>query len=303
LTGLADVAPSDPEPEFVDINSRNEAVVTLQENNHIVVVNLRTGAIVNHFSAGSATLNNVDATEEENGPQERGLIEFTETLVGKRREPDSVAWIDNNYFAIANEGDYEDALGEEGGSRGFTIFHKNGTEVFESFESFEHASASAGHYNEGRSANKGGEPEAAEFGTFAGDDLLFIGAERANILGVYDVDVPGAPVLRQLLPTGSGPEGVKVIPNKSLLAVAAENSEEGFPSMITLYRYEDGAPVYPQIMSADDPDLGVAGVPIPWVALSGLAADPTDPTPSTRSATPSWPRATSTPSTSAPSRR
>jgi len=34
LQGLASYAPEDPEPEFVDINQNNEAVVTLQENNH-----------------------------------------------------------------------------------------------------------------------------------------------------------------------------------------------------------------------------------------------------------------------------
>ncbi len=34
LTGLAEVAPEDPEPEFVDIIGLGETVVTLQENNH-----------------------------------------------------------------------------------------------------------------------------------------------------------------------------------------------------------------------------------------------------------------------------
>lgn len=38
LTGLAEVAPDHPEPEFVDINGRNQAVITLQENNHLVIV-------------------------------------------------------------------------------------------------------------------------------------------------------------------------------------------------------------------------------------------------------------------------
>jgi DNA-binding beta-propeller fold protein YncE len=33
MTGLAGVAAGDPEPEFVDINSDNIAVVTMQENN------------------------------------------------------------------------------------------------------------------------------------------------------------------------------------------------------------------------------------------------------------------------------
>jgi hypothetical protein len=35
MTGLAEVAGDDPEPEFVDVNDAGEIVVTLQENNHI----------------------------------------------------------------------------------------------------------------------------------------------------------------------------------------------------------------------------------------------------------------------------
>lgn len=65
LTGLADFAPSDPEPEFVDINGRNQAVITLQENNHLVIADLRTGRVVNHFSAGTVDISDVDTTEEE----------------------------------------------------------------------------------------------------------------------------------------------------------------------------------------------------------------------------------------------
>jgi hypothetical protein len=41
LTGLAATAPEDPEPEFVDINDRNQAMVSLQENNHFAIVDLR----------------------------------------------------------------------------------------------------------------------------------------------------------------------------------------------------------------------------------------------------------------------
>ena len=125
LTGLAEVAPFDPEPEFVDINEANLAVVTMQENNHLVVVNLANKQIVNHFSAGSVTLDRVDATEEKLGPQKTGLIGLTETIT-RRREPDAVAWIDHDTFVTANEGDYEDAAGVEGGSRGFTLFNVSG---------------------------------------------------------------------------------------------------------------------------------------------------------------------------------
>ncbi len=40
VTGLAEVAGDDPEPEYVDINAANEIAVTLQENNHIVILAL-----------------------------------------------------------------------------------------------------------------------------------------------------------------------------------------------------------------------------------------------------------------------
>ena len=146
LTGLAEVSPEDPEPEFVDINDNGDTVVTLQENNHMVVVN-RAGEITSHFSAGSVDLENVDTAEER-------ALTFDDTLSGVVREPDAVKWIDNDHFATANEGDMD------GGSRGWTIFNKDGSVVYESGLSFEYAVAEIGHYPERRSGNKGVEPES-----------------------------------------------------------------------------------------------------------------------------------------------
>jgi len=112
LTGLTDVAvgETDPEPEYVDINNNNIAVVTLQENNHLALVNLTNGEVVNNFTAGTVDLTQVDIAEED-------IISQTESLTNVPREPDGVAWINSEYFATADEGDFE------GGSRGFTIFN------------------------------------------------------------------------------------------------------------------------------------------------------------------------------------
>lgn len=268
LTGLAITAPDDPEPEFVDINSKNEAVVSLQENNHLAIVDLRTAKVVRHFSAGSVTVKQVDATEDGLGPQEAGLIELDETIV-RRREPDGVKWIDNDRFATANEGDYADADGVEGGSRSFTIFNKSGKVEYESGASFEHEVARAGHYPEGRSENKGSEPEGVELGVYGGRKLLFVGSERADVVGVYELD-GGKPRFLQVLPTGIGPEGIKAIPGRGLLAVSAEvdGAAEGFAirPLLTLFKLERGSPAYPYLTSAGSP-------PIPWSAISGLAGD------------------------------
>lgn len=273
LTKIADVAPSDPEPEFVDINDDNLAVVSLQENNHLIVVDLETKQVVNDFSAGSVTISDIDATEEELGPQEQGLIQLTETIT-RRREPDAVAWIDHDTFVTANEGDYEDEAGEEGGSRSFTLFNIDGSVEYEAGNSFEHEVVRAGHFPQGRAANKGSEPEGLEVTKIGDRTYLFVGAERANVVGVYDV-TDGMPKFKQLLPTAIGPEGIKAIPQRRLLAVSGEvdGLDDGFDirAMVTLYSLDEDAPKYPMLISADE-----AGVPIPWVAISGLAGDPTD---------------------------
>jgi DNA-binding beta-propeller fold protein YncE len=119
VTGLAEIAGDDPEPEFVDFNDAGEIALTLQENNHIAIVDAATGEVVSHFSAGSVDLENVDTAEER-------ALTFDDTLAGVKREPDAVQWLDNDRLVIANEGDYE------GGSRGFTIFSKSGEVLYES---------------------------------------------------------------------------------------------------------------------------------------------------------------------------
>ena len=117
----------------------------------------------------------------------------------------------------------------------------------------------------------GGEPEALASARFGRRQLLFVGAERANVLGVYDVG-RGEPQLLQMLPTGVGPEGIATVPARELVAVAAETPAGAVPSLITLYQLGQKKPEHPQLTSADD----ARGLPIPWVAMSGLAADPYD---------------------------
>jgi len=261
VTGLAAIAGSDPEPEFVAFNDLNEIALTLQENNHIVIVNGETGEIVSHFSAGSVDLENVDTAEER-------ALTFDGTLTGVKREPDAVKWLDNDRLVIANEGDYE------GGSRGFTIFSRTGETLYESGLAFEYEVAKAGHYPEKRSGNKGAEPEGLEVGTFGDATYIFVLSERGSVVGVYE-DTGADPEFRQLLPTALGPEGAVAIPGRNLLAVANEVDlveDGGLRSHVTLYSYGAGPAAYPMIVSGMDGDR-----PLGWGALSGLAADPEKP--------------------------
>ncbi|WP_099242602.1 esterase-like activity of phytase family protein [Pelagimonas phthalicica] len=257
LTGLAEVSPEDPEPEFVDINDNGEIVVTMQENNHMVVVS-KDGEILNHFSAGAVDLEGIDATDE------RGALLFTESQMGRVREPDAVKWIDADHFATANEGDMD------GGSRGWTIFNKDGSVVYESGASFEHALVQIGHYPDKRSDSKGVEPESIEFAKFGDTPYVFVGSERGSAVGVYDVTDLSAPVLKQILPSGVGPEGYVALPARNLLVSANEKDlieDKGPRAHVMMYELQDAAPQYPTLTSEGAKEL------IGWGAISGMVAD------------------------------
>lgn len=261
LTGLAEVAGDDPEPEFVAFNGKDEIALTLQENNHIVILDGRSAAVKAHYSAGTVDLRNIDTKRD-------GATSFTGEQAGRKREPDAVKWLDDERLVVANEGDYE------GGARGFTVFDKAGKVLFESGASFEHAIAAIGHYPEKRSSAKGVEPEGLEAARFGDDNLFFVLSERASIVGVYR-DTGGEPELIQLLPSGISPEGAVAIPGRNLLATANEVDlveDGGARAHVMIFERGEGEPAYPQIHSGKKD-----GLPIGFGALSGLAAVPDQP--------------------------
>jgi hypothetical protein len=263
LTGLASLYSADPEPEYVDINSDNIAVVTLQENNHIVLVNLVTGTVVRHFTAGTVDLVNVDLTDDR-----PAVIKPTETQTGRMREPDGVSWINTEYFATANEGDLN------GGSRGFTVFNTKGDVIWDSASEMDDMAIRLGHYQDRRSDAKGNEPENIELGIYGSDRYLFVNSERSSLVFVYDVNDPKKPKFKQALPSLAAPEGAIAIPSRNLLAVASENDTRSLAMRagINIYSYNALTPKYPTIQSANRDN----GSPIPWSALSALASDPSN---------------------------
>jgi alkaline phosphatase len=256
LTGLSTVAPEDAEVEFVDVNSQGEIVVTLQENNHIAIVDGKSAKVVANFPAGAVSLDKIDTKKD-------GRLSFTGKMENVLREPDSAKWIDDTRFVIANEGDYE------GGSRGFTIFSKSGEVLYDSGTSFEYEVANLGHYPEHRN-KKGVEPEGLATGTFGEDKLIFVGSERGSLVGVYK-DTGAEPALIQMLPSGIGPEGLVAIPSRNLLVTANETDliEDGLArSHVMIYERTEGPAAYPMITAK----LTDEGTPLGWGALSALAA-------------------------------
>ena len=262
LNDLAAYGTSDPEPEFVDINQQNQAVVTLQENNHIAVVDLETGTILNHFPAGTVTLAGIDRFDD-------GAIKPVDTLTNVAREPDGVTWLPGGTIATANEGDLF------GGSRGFSIFDAAGNVTYDSGIGFDRMAMRFGHYPDDRSDNKGTEPESVAYAKFGPTDYLFVGSERGNFVSVYEL-VNGTPRFLQVLPGPFGPEGLLVIPHRNLVVLSGENDmiandPLSVRSTVMIYELRNAPPTYPQIASIDK-----AGTPIAWSALSGLSAIPGD---------------------------
>lgn len=216
LIGIGNRFPEDPEPEFVDINAANQAAVTLQENNHIVIVDLPTGLIVNHFPAGTVT-HAADLQDDEQ-------IIFGDLLTNSRREPDAIGWTPDGNLVTANEGDYDLDVDFVGG-RGFTIFTPSGTVVFDSGAELEIELAKAGLYDDTRSDSKGSEPEGIEIGQYHNRTFLFVGMERATpgAVGVYRLSGgKEKPKFVQILETGNRPEGLLAIPQRSLFVTANE---------------------------------------------------------------------------------
>ncbi|MGW5051126.1 esterase-like activity of phytase family protein [Actinokineospora sp. NPDC004072] len=261
LTGIAEVAPSDPEPEYVSVNARNQAAVTLQENNHIAVVDLPTGRVVRHFSAGTATVAGVDTADD-------GRIDPSATITAKR-EPDAIAWLDERYLGTADEGDYQ------GGSRTWTVFDsRTGAVVHSSGNELEQVAIRQGQYPDGRSDNKGVEPEGLAVASFGRQRYAFVGLERANLVAVYDIADPRRPRFVQAVPTGVGPEGVLPIPAARTLVVSAEedSAEDGIRSSLSAYRLTRAPRSAAHQRNAAAPSIVSRG--IGFGALSGLSAVP-----------------------------
>ncbi len=263
LDGIAELFPDDAEPEYVAINGNNIAVVTMQENNQIVLIDLVTGSIINHFTAGTVDLHQIDIRKES-----PALINLTGSKSDIPREPDGVTWISNELFATADEGDLF------GGSRGFTVFDTQSNIVFSSGNTLEHEVVRLGHYRDDRS-KKGNEPENVAFAEFGNDRFLFVASEPSSVIFVYKIKGRNNTLeFLQTLPAGIGLEGIRAIPERNLLVSASENDFrcDLYRSVITIYQLKKNKAEYPTIISANRLD----GTPIRWGAPSGFATDPKD---------------------------
>lgn len=267
LKALPDaVYPADPQPEFVSVSPNGRlAVVTLQENNAVALIDLRDASqarLLRVLSAGTVSRQgNADLQKDKE-------IVFKDSFSG-RREPDAVSWVSDEVFALANEGDgKKDKAGVLPGARGFTLMNTQGEVVHETGDQTERIALLHGHYPDGRSASKGVEIEGVASARFGGKPYLLVGSERGSFLAVYEVSDPKQPRFMQLLPTGMSPEGITTVTRRAddQQLVVTANEVEG---SINLYRFHpNGAP-------AGEPLIVARDATMPWGAISGLTTDGT----------------------------
>lgn len=121
------------------------------------------------------------------------------------------------------------------GGRSFSIFDSTGSMVYDSGDFIEKTIHSYGFpfFDDGRSDNKGPEPEGVEVGLINGVPKAFVGLERSNAIMMFDLSVPTAPVFEAFLQEAGdeSPEGLTFIPasdsptSQALLVVTNEVSE------------------------------------------------------------------------------
>jgi hypothetical protein len=152
------------------------------------------------------------------------------------------------------------------GARSFSIWASNGNLVFDSGDQLEQITAAksptvfnsdgAAASFDGRSDNKGPEPEGVAVGTINGVTYAFIGLERVGDVMVYDVTNPAAPVFVQYmnLPEDLGVEGLVFVP--------AANSPTGNALLITAAEVSRTTTVY---------EIGVPTIQIAVAETSGVA--------------------------------
>lgn len=136
--------------------------------------------------------------------------------------------ITNTLGDIDGDNDYDKLYSY--GARSFSIWNGNtGNQIYDSGDFLDRTAVLEGSYDDGRSDDKGVEPEAVVVGRIGNKNLLFVGMERADAIAVYDVTNPVKPKYLQWLKSGDAPEGIIFIPaeespvGKSLLIVSSEN--------------------------------------------------------------------------------
>jgi DNA-binding beta-propeller fold protein YncE len=272
----------DFEPEYIAIeDDGSRAFVTLQEANAIAVLDLSLNAFTEIIGLGAKDFsipgNEFDPKDND------GTIEFINANAKGLYMPDGVAsykWRGRTYLVLANEGDFREDNADRSaagsppfsalapldrlrisnvdsspgdlyaaGARSMSIREADGTVVFDSGSILDTEAHARGVYDNGRSRDKGVEPEGVALVDIRGRTYAFVGLERttSSAIAVFDVTDPHHATFLDMIvtPGDLSPEGLSVFAYRGnfYLAIANEVPAIGAAAAnTTLYRIDSSRP-------------------------------------------------------------
>ena len=250
----------DFEPEYIAVNGDgSKAWVTLQEANAVAVLNLASNSFTKVVGLGAKDFNEIDPLD--NTP---AVVSFVNVAVKGLYMPDAVATYradGKTFLVMANEGDYREDDADQtragntpfsaaaplnrlnilntesspgnliaAGARSFSIRDADGNVVYDSGSILDKEAENRSLYADGRSDDKGVEPEGVALITIGGRTYAFIGLERTTqaAIAVFDITDPLAVSFVDMLVDSSvlRPEGLTGFTMNGMhyLAVASEGT-------------------------------------------------------------------------------
>jgi len=272
----------DFEPEYIAIEGDgSRAFVTLQEANGIAVLDLSLNAFTEIIGLGAKDFS---VPGNEFDPKDNdGTIEFINANANGLYMPDGVASYKSRgrtYLVLANEGDFREDNADRSaagsapysaaapldrlrisnrdsspgnlfaaGARSMSIREADGTVVYDSGSILDTEAHRRGIYDNGRSRDKGVEPEGVALLSIRGRTYAFVGLERTTTgaVAVFDVTDPNDATFLDMIvtPGDLSPEGLSAFAFRGdfYLAIANEVRAAGAAGAnTTLYRINTPRP-------------------------------------------------------------
>ena len=263
----------DFEPEYIAVNAAGtKAFVSLQEANAMAVLDLQSKSFEKVIGLGAKDFS---VAGNEIDPLNNGTVSFGTQAVKGLYMPDGMATFERNgqtYIVMANEGDFREddadrsAAGSLGaisplnnlrisntdssagdlyaaGARSFSIRDADGKLIYDSGSILDKEAYALGIYDDGRSRDKGVEPEGVEVIKIGDRTFAFIGLERTtkSAVAVFDITDPTHVNYLDMIVTDGDlrPEGLEafVMDGNIFLAIANEGNDSGLGIGTTLYSF------------------------------------------------------------------
>lgn len=262
------------EPEYIAVNAAGtKAYVSLQEANAMAVLDLQSKSFDKVIGLGAKDFN---AVGNEIDPLNNGTVSFGTQAAKGLYMPDGMATYERNgqtFIVMANEGDFREddrdrsaassIIGEgsplsnlrisntdssvgdlyAAGARSFSIRDADGKLIYDSGSILDKEAYALGIYDDGRSRDKGVEPEGVELIKIGGKTFAFIGLERTtkSAVAVFDITDPTRVDYLDMIVTDGDlrPEGLEAftMDGKVFLAISNEGTDSGAGVGTTLYSF------------------------------------------------------------------